>query len=121
MTKQQTKELDILWAKAVKLKAKDKCEYSGQIGVLHSHHIFSRSNRTTRWDLDNGVCLKPLYHSLGNWSAHKSPIEFIEWIKKVRGETWYQKLRLKANQTCKPDYNLEKLYLEKEIKKWTKN
>jgi len=118
MTKKETTLLDNKWSKLVKTIAEDRCEYCGRPDRLNSHHIFSRSKRSTRWDIDNGVCLCAGHHTLLNWSAHKAPIEFIEWIREQRGETWYQRLRLKANQTVRPDYNLEKLYLEKKMKKY---
>ena len=95
------KELDELWAELVKKRAGYKCERSGKTRYLNSHHIFSRSNLSVRWDLDNGVCLNAGWHTLQTNSAHKAPIEFIEWIKDKRGEKWYQELRIKANQIKK--------------------
>jgi hypothetical protein len=35
------------------------------------------------------------------FSAHKTPAEFIEWIKELKGEEWYDALRLKANSIDK--------------------
>jgi hypothetical protein len=117
MRKSEIKILDKLWAEGVRLKAKYKCEYSGKTTALNTHHIFSRSNRTLRWDADNGVCLNAGYHTLGNWSAHKSPVEFIEWIKEKRGQEWYDRLRLRANVISKnQDFKLIKLELENQIK-----
>ena len=112
MTKKQTKTLDNLWSKIIKLRAKEKCEYCGNPTRLNSHHIFSRKNRSVRWDIANGVALCPLHHTLGQMSAHAAPIEFAEWLKEKRGITWYETLRLKAAQTVKVDYNLELLYLK---------
>ncbi len=96
-------QLDKLWAILVKQRAGWKCEKSGETTYLNSHHIFSRSNLSVRWDLDNGICLTAGWHLLKKESIHKSPIEFIEWLKGKRGVEWYEDLRKKANR----------------IKKWT--
>jgi len=114
------KQLDKIWAEVVKKRANNICEYKTckKTTYLNTHHIFSRSNLSVRWSLGNGVCLCSGHHTLTNESAHKSPIEFIEWLKKERGDQWYNKLRLKANQVKKwTDVELE-LLLEtlKEVK-----
>ena len=102
-TRRLRNQLDTLWAIIIKQRADYKCEKSGKTTYLNSHHIFSRSNMSVRWDLDNGICLNAGWHTLKTESVHKSPIEFIEWLKDERGIEWYNRLRLKANQ----------------IKKWT--
>lgn len=94
-------QLDKLWAELVKKRAGHKCEYCDKTTYLNSHHIFSRSNLSVRWSRNNGTCLCPKHHTLGNWSAHKSPVEFIEWIRDKRGYLWYTDLRKKANQVKK--------------------
>ena len=95
--KKLREQLDKLWAELVKQRAGHKCERSGKTRWLNSHHIFSRSNLSVRWDLDNGVCLNAGRHTLQTNSAHKNPIEFIEWIKGRRGVKWYEEMRIKAN------------------------
>ena len=70
------KKLDDAWAKLVKLKAGNKCEYCGKTDRLNSHHVYSRSNRSVRWDIDNGYSLCVGHHVFGNFSAHKSPLDF---------------------------------------------
>ena len=95
------KKIDEAWAKIVKLRAGMKCEYCGKTTYLNSHHVYSRSKRSTRWDLSNGVSLCVGHHTFGEWSAHKNPIEFIEWIKEKRGQDWYNALRLQANTHLK--------------------
>jgi len=114
------KQLDKIWAEIVKDRAGNKCERKTckKTTYLNAHHIFSRSNLSVRWDLNNGVCLCSGHHTLNNFSAHKAPIWFIEWLKQERGIEWYNELRLKANQIKKwTDTDLE-LLLEvfKEIK-----
>jgi len=93
--------IDLLWGNLVKLMAGAKCEYCGKTNNLNSHHIFSRSRLNLRWDTDNGVCLCASHHTLGNFSAHKAPIDFIEWLKEKRGEDWYNKLREKSRVLLK--------------------
>jgi len=98
-----TKRKDIEWAKLVKEQAGYKCEYCGKTETLNSHHIFSRSNRSVRWDVDNGVCLCVAHHTFSSaFSAHKSPIEFIIWLQEKRGQEWYDNLRIKARSIYKP-------------------
>ena len=86
---------------SIAVRAVNKCEYCGQEGTLNAHHIFGRSNFGVRWDLDNGVCVCVSHHVFGKLSFHKSPIEMIEWIKGVRGEEWYERLREKAKEIKK--------------------
>jgi len=85
---------------------------------LNSHHIFSRNNYSVRWNPSNGVCLCAGHHVLCNFSAHKAPLEFAEWLKEKRGKKWYEQLRKKAKQTSqiKPDKLTIKNELCKKIK-----
>jgi len=82
----------------VKIRANYKCEYPGcnATNRLNAHHIYSRSNYSVRWSLNNGVCLCSSHHSLGNFSIHKAPINFIEWLRNDRGEDWYEDLKAEA-------------------------
>jgi len=111
------KELDKLWADLVKERAGHECEKCRKKDYLNSHHIYSRTNYPVRWDERNGVCLCAGCHTLTNTSAHKSPLDFMEWIRAKRGETWYKTLQLKANTITKNDKKLLKLYLEIELQK----
>jgi hypothetical protein len=99
--KPKQEALDRTWSEAVKRKANNKCEYCGKTTGLNSHHIFSRSNKRVRWDINNGICVCVLHHVFGLFSAHKSPIEFVEWLKEYRGVDWYEELRKKAKFTDK--------------------
>jgi len=100
-------QLDKLWSEIVKQRAGYRCEFRvpgvrcKKTTYLNAHHIFSRSNLSVRWDLDNGVCLCSGHHTLNNNSAHKAPVEFIEWIKEMWGLEWYEDLRKKANTVKK--------------------
>ena len=90
---------DKVWSKFVKDNAGYKCEYCGKEENLNSHHIFSKSNKAVRHDIDNGICLCVKHHVFGlKFSAHKAPAEFMEWVKEYRGLEWYERLRAKARK-----------------------
>lgn len=79
------------------------CERCGKKGgqgagkTINTHHIFSRSNLSVRWYKPNLIGLDAGCHCLNNNSAHKAPVEFIEWLKETRGIKWYNDLRKMAN------------------------
>ena len=95
--------LDKYWRKAAVAMWGDKCEVCGsrQINV---HHVVTRSNRATRWDIGNACILCPLHHTFSTrFSAHGTGLLFAEWLRERRGELWFAGIKYKANQ----------------IKKWT--
>ena len=114
-------KLDVAWSLLVKLKVGRKCEYCGTTTKqIHSHHIFTRSKKSTRWSVENGVSLCASHHVLSSiFSAHKTPVEFTLWLYDYKGENFMNKLRLKANAISKL-HNFEKEILleilQKEIK-----
>ena len=94
--------LDQAWSKLVKLKAGMKCEYCGTTRNLNSHHIFSRSKKSTRWQTINGVCLCVSHHVFSSkFSAHKTSIEFFLWYEEKKGREHIDLLRIKANTVSK--------------------
>ncbi len=102
MAKGIDKRLDIAWSKAVKIRDGFECRYCRKQTTLNSHHIFTRQNRTTRWDINNGITLCVAHHTFSSkFSAHKTGIEFTYWLEEKMGKNWLNKLRLKANQTAK--------------------
>lgn len=114
-----SKGLDDIWRQYIYKRAGNKCEYCGKEGKLNAHHIFSRSNRPIRWDEDNGICLCPLHHTLGNESFHKSPATMLDWLKQERGQIWYDRLLLKAGTSTKfavDDLSLLLLFYKNKIK-----
>jgi len=63
MKKSEIKKLDTLWSKVVKHIANYTCEYCFDSSArLNSAHIVGRTNRTLRWDTDNGMCLCYICH-----------------------------------------------------------
>lgn len=99
-------KLDEAWSKLIKLIAGNVCEYDGcnKTDYLNSHHIFSRSNKSVRWALNNGICLCAGHHVLNGNSAHKAPLDFTDWLIEYKGQDFIDELRLEAHS----------------IKKWTK-
>ena len=114
-------KLDDAWSLLVKLRAGMKCEYCGKTSPLNSHHIFSRSKKSTRWLPDNGICLCVGHHTFSStFSAHKTPTEFTYWFERYKGKDFVEKLTIKAHQHSKlHPFEKELLLgeLNKEIKK----
>ena len=109
------KRLDDAWSKLVKLKAGNKCEVCHKTRYLNSHHIYSRSKKSTRWHVKNGICLCVGCHTFSSsFSAHKTPIEFIDWLRNKKGEAFIDRLRLRANAISKL-HVFEKEILLKEL------
>ena len=112
---------DDLRSHLVKVRAGFRCEYCGTNRGLNSHHIRSRTNYSTRFSLDNGVCLCAFHHTLSpRFSAHKTPCEFTDRIKETRGAERYDNLKLEANKTRDKDYDKVQKYLLEETEKLTK-
>jgi len=82
--------LDGLWRKAVKLVYGDTCDICGRSEYINIHHFFSRSNTRLRWFVPNGIVLCAKHHNFDHYiSAHKAPAEFVDFIKRKRGDEWY--------------------------------
>jgi hypothetical protein len=107
------KKLDKLWREMVYKKANYLCEFCGA-KRLNAHHIYSRSAQHLRWDVENGVNLCPLHHRLSSeFSAHKTPLLFADWIIKKRGKNWHRNLKLKLYAKEKVDKKNLLVELEK--------
>lgn len=109
------KVLDDKWSRLVKERDGNKCVYCGKTDYLNSHHIFSRSNKSTRWYLPNGITLCVGHHTFSTkFSAHKTPMEFAEWIKGKNGADWYEDLLRKASQVDKNENEYWLNYLKEQ-------
>lgn len=87
---------DDLWSLVVRKPW--RCEVCFKTWIMHPHHIFSRNNKSTRWDLENGICLCPWCHVMSHkFSAHKTPTEFTYWLEKHYSREWVENLGRKAN------------------------
>ena len=88
------KSLDKLWSDAVKDRDHHRCRFCNGIDGLNSHHIFTRSRKSTRWDIDNGITLCRGHHI---FTAHKSPKKFENWLTThVMTPEQYEKLYQKS-------------------------
>lgn len=79
-------ELDKLWAKCVLARDNHTCQYCKTFGN-NPHHIFTRSRLNTRFDLENGITLCALHHTLSStFSAHTASKNWWPWLeqKKVK-------------------------------------
>ena len=116
------KKLDDAWSLLVKLRVGRKCEYCGTTTKqIHSHHIYSRSKKSTRWDVLNGISLCAGHHVLSStFSAHKTPLEFVKWLENYKGTDYIDRLTIKANITSKL-FTFEKSLLLDELLKEIKS
>lgn len=97
------KKLDDNWSEAVKLRAGNRCEVCGGKYLISPHHIFGRTSRSTRWDLDNGICLCVNCHTESSkFSAHKTPDKFREYLDTRFGEKFMNDLERKSAEIYKP-------------------
>lgn len=80
------------------VRSRGRCQRCGK-GNVQCCHIFGRTYLNTRWSLDNLLALCPDCHI--NF-AHKQPILFAEFVKKLLGEEKYNLLKESHNQIYKP-------------------
>lgn len=115
------KKLDDAWSELVKLRGGMKCEVCSKTKPLNSHHIYSRSKKSTRWDVKNGICLCVGCHVFSSkFSAHKTPLEFVNWLTQYKGQEYIDILTIKANATSKL-HTFEKQVLLDDLNEQIKN
>ena len=89
------KRLDIIWAKAIKSRANNRCELCAGKNNLSAHHIINKSqSKGLRWKMDNGICLCFACHRF----AHDFPDKFKKEIENIID---YPELKRRGNQVCK--------------------
>ena len=115
-----TKELDKLWSEIVKIQWNHKCAYCWKTEYLNSHHLFTRSRRATRWDLNNWICLCSGCHTLSSeFSRHQTSLEFFLWLEEKFWRDWIDKKRIMSLRIYKPtSEDLKNLIEEYKIFKW---
>ena len=110
-----TKDLDKLWAKAVKLRAGMRSELRHiEESYLAAHHILGKPTLSLRYNLDNGICITVGQHK---WVAHHAgrQDDFRRLALQKRGVAEEQ-LRLTSRNRV--DMFGTKLYLEEKIKEY---
>ncbi len=111
--KKLEEKADNLWSKAVKINYWSCCQHCWTIENLNSHHIFTRSRNSTKWDIENGICLCSKHHTFSqDFSAHKTPAKFKEWFVWVKWENHYNELEKKSRSYCKVTTE----YIQEQIK-----
>jgi hypothetical protein len=99
------KKCDALWSEIVKIKANYKCEYTMKhkcSATLNSHHIYGRAAHSTRFDIDNGICVCYNAHKI----AEQSPRVFYTWLESYRGTDKLDEIERKHNKLVKLDYGV---------------
>ena len=92
-TKQLHKKVENLWKEACKKRDGYKCQYCGSTQILQVHHIVSRKNTSTFFDIDNGITLCKNCHSkvslnptfrfeFQNFLAHRYGQEFLDDLER---------------------------------------
>ncbi len=112
LTKAQEKVLDGLWAKAVKARAGNRCEYclrSGEVWGLEAHHVIGRRVKPVRHVVSNGCSLCHAHHRF----AEQNGVAFADWIKASRGMEWWNYLKAQSiGVKLYKDFTIIKKYLE---------
>lgn len=81
-TKTITNRLYGLWAYIAKTLAGNRCEITGETGILDAHHIIPRQICSgLRFEPQNAIVLTKSAHKFGRKSAHKNGIWFAEWLR----------------------------------------
>lgn len=94
--KKLDKEKLLEWRNKAIEKWGSVCEYCGKREYINVHHIYSRQDYKLRYDIFNACVLCSGCHTMSSkFSAHKTPLEFTEWITKKRGQKWYKDLQKK--------------------------
>ena len=97
-------KLDKLWADCVKQRDGYRCRRCGRTGKprgMHAAHIEGRSKKSTRWALENGLCLCFLCHQW--FDQHKGIRD--EWMARegIMTHTQRDYLRLMSAMTWDKD------------------
>jgi len=111
MKKAEIKKLDKKWGLLIRENFKHKCVICGK-PANNPHHYYGRRNRSTRWYIENGICLCASCHTFGSRSAHQAPEHFRKDILDKWGEKWLKDLGKQSLKICKSDYETVYKYLE---------
>lgn len=112
ITKAQERELDKLWAMAVKERAGNRCERCMKATQLQAHHCIGRRNKTVRHIVSNGCCLCAGCH----FFAEQNGISFAQWIIARRGGKWWNNLQALSREIkVSKNYELLKAALKQYI------
>jgi predicted restriction endonuclease len=96
-------KLDKLFSE--KVRAIGRCEKCGKTTTLQCSHVYNRSHKWLRWDLENGICLCAGCHFFW-W--HQEPAEAIRWAMTKRNFDYLDKLR-QINKPMK-EFDMQEIY-----------
>jgi len=99
-----------LLREVVSIRAGGKCEFPGCNKVIcDPHHIFSRDNKSVRYDKENIANLCDYHH---RWAeAHRD--DFVTVMIGWRGEKWWDDLVIRKNIIIKFNGNFRQDWKEK--------
>lgn len=107
--------LDGLWRDIIRERDNFKCQICGSKIRIQAHHIFTRSAKNTRFDIDNGVLLCGGHHK---FLAHQKPEDFRDWVIAWMGPEEYNALRVRSKMPHRGmDLNLLGIFLEQALTK----
>lgn len=102
-----TNKLDKLFSEII--RGRGACERCGSKKSLQTSHIYSRTNRSVRWSIDNAFCFCAGCHFW--W--HQHPLEASAFVKEKYGKKKAGALTKKSQQIVKRTVKeLEELYNE---------
>lgn len=124
LRKNYIRYLDKLWSTTIFIRDDGICQYNKLAKGIRkegreAHHLFSRKNVNTRWNLDNGILLAGAHHYS---KAHLSPEDFRQFLieKWFKSEEKYKNLHIASCLVFKQDMGLWEFYLLKELSKLLK-
>ena len=108
MKKKLIKQLDKIFSEII--RAGGYCQRCGEYKpkqMLHAAHIFPRTHKRLRWNLNNAFCL--CYRCHIHW-WHQNPIEATKWASSVRDIGELEEI-----------YKINKPVKEFEMEEWLEN
>ena|ERR1035437_1850698 len=118
ITATQKRTINGLLRQLVILRDSEKCLRCSKIDRLQMSHIYPKGTHRKMEFLPENLKLLCVGCHLYWW--HKNPIEAWEWLRETipKERISYLKLRSQVIDKSQFDYNLTKLYLDQEIKKF---
>lgn len=90
-----------------------KCEICGHVGAdCNPHHIYSRDNKSVRYDPENGLWVCEKDHRWAELVGTKKIIEYLDCTR-LRPEGWRDDLTNRKNQIVKFNDSFRTMWKEK--------
>lgn len=103
------KQLDAEW-KAYQHRVWKRCPVCGEFPV-EAHHLITKRRLTTCWDVANGIGLCAKHHRGSEFSPHRTPNAFKEWMRLEYPEQyeWWMASRERVTSSISEDWLRRKL------------